>query len=209
MGAAIQGGLIAGIDVGPVLVDITPRTLGIQALGEIDGRPSQYCFVPLIERNTPLPSRRSEIFSTVCDGQKAAEIAVFQGEDDDVRHNDPVGEFLLDGLAEVDAGNEILVQFDLDLDGILKVSAIERSTGRQKQLTIDNAITRFRADNRQEALARVEATFLGGPGINSAAAESAAAPDPDRVSPSAALPAKMVQLLDRCERVDRQERTTG
>ena len=67
-----------------------------------------------------------------------------------------MGEFLLDGLAEVDRGNEILVRFDLDLDGILKVSATERATGRQKQLTIDNAVTRFRARNRQEALARVE-----------------------------------------------------
>ncbi len=103
MGAAIQGGLIAGIDVGPVLVDITPHTLGIQASSDVDGRLSHYCFAPLIERNTPLPARRSEIFSTVFDGQKAVRIAVFQGEDDDVRHNDPVGEFLLDGLADVDA----------------------------------------------------------------------------------------------------------
>ena len=153
-------------------------------MSDIDGRPSHYCFVPLIERNTPLPSRRSEIFSTVCDGQKVAQIAVFQGEDDDVRHNEPVGDFLLDGLAKVDAGNEILVQFDLDLDGILKVSATERATGRQKQLTIDNAITRFRAGNRREALARVEATFLGGSGTTPAAAESAAAPEPARHPPT-------------------------
>ncbi len=192
MGAAIQGGLIAGIDVGPVLVDITPHTLGIQALSDIDGRLSHYCFVPLVERNTPLPSRRSEIFSTVCDGQKVARIAVFQGEDDDVRHNEPVGDFLLDGLAKVDAGNEVFVQFDLDLDGILKVSATERATGRQKQLTIDNAITRFRAGNRQEALARVEATFWGGLGTTPAAAESAAAPE--RASPSAAPPPKWSDL---------------
>ena len=116
-----------------------------------------------------------------------------------MRHNDPVGEFLLDGLAKVDAGNEILVQFDLDLDGILKVSAIERSTGRQKQLTIDNAVTRFRADNRQEALARVEATFLAGSGAVPAATELAVASEP--ASPSADLPAEMAQLIERCEQL--------
>ena len=205
MGAAVQGGLIAGIDVGPVLVDITPHTLGIQTLSERDGRLLHYHFSPLIERNTPLPSRRSEIFSTTCDGQKVAQIAVFQGEDDDVRHNDPVGEFLLDGLAKAEAGNEILVQFDLDLDGILKVSATERTTGLRKQVTIDNAITRFRAGNRQEALARVESTFLGRSG---AAADSAAVSMP--VSPLAGLPAEMVQLLDRCEQaIAKSEQLVG
>ena len=199
LGAAIQGGLIAGIDVGPVLVDITPHTLGIQATTYIDGRPSHHSFAPLINRNTPLPSRRSEIFSTMYDGQNAARIAVFQGEHDDVRQNDPVGDFLLDGLAEVDAGNEILVQFDLDLDGILKVSAVERSTGRQKQLTIDNAITRFRAGNRQEALARVEAMFLGGSGATAAATEPAT--PPESIPPSLDLPAEMVELIDRCQQL--------
>ena len=197
MGAAIQGGLIAGIDVGPVLVDITPHTLGIQATNQMDGLASHYGFAPLIERNTPLPSRRSEIFSTVCDGQKAARIAVFQGEHDDVRQNDPVGDFLLDGLAAVDAGNEILVQFDLDLDGILKVSALERSTGRRRELTINNSVTRFRAGNRQEALARVEAAFVGGSAAISEQEAPAAAPQP--ALPSADLPAAMVQLINRCE----------
>jgi len=198
MGAAIQGGLIAGIDVGPVLVDITPHTLGIRALGEIDGRISHHHFARLIDRNTPLPASRSEIFGTVVDGQESAQIVVFQGEDDDVRHNDGVGEFVLDGLADVDRGNEILVRFDLDLDGILKVSAIERGTGRQKQLTIDNAVTRFRAKNREEALARVEAMFpTGSKGVAPASEEEAlgAAPAGDD------LPGEMVQLIERCEQL--------
>ncbi|MGA2032284.1 MAG: Hsp70 family protein [Thermoguttaceae bacterium] len=197
MGAAIQGGLIAGIDIGPVLVDITPHTLGVRALGEVAGRVSHNCFVRLIQRNSPLPSSRSEILTTVYDGQNAARIMVFQGEDDDVRHNDPVGEFLLDGLADVAQGNEILVRFDLNLDGILEVSATERATGRQKQLTIDNAVTRFRASNRQEALARVKATFSGEPGTPTAGAETEAATAP--APPPADLPAEMAQLIDRCE----------
>ncbi|MGD0897492.1 MAG: Hsp70 family protein [Thermoguttaceae bacterium] len=198
MGAAIQGGLIAGIDVGPVLVDITPHTLGIQALGDVGGQLSHDCFARLIERNAPLPTGRSEIFTTVADGQKAARIAVFQGEDQDVRHNDPVGEFMLDGLADVDHGNEILVRFDLDLDGILKVSAVERATGRQKQLVIDNAVTRFRARNRQEALARVEATFLAGSDAPVSAGEAPAASEP---APPPDLSPEMAQLIRRSEQL--------
>ena len=65
MGAAVQGGLIAGIDVGPILVDITPHTLGIEALGELHGFMSPHAFSPIIERNTPLPASRTEIYSTV------------------------------------------------------------------------------------------------------------------------------------------------
>jgi molecular chaperone DnaK len=199
MGAAIQGGLIAGIDVGPVLVDITPHTLGIQCLGEIKGRTTSDCFARLIHRNSPLPVGRSEMFSTVVEGQQLARIAVYQGEDDDVRHNQAVGEFLLDGLAEkADRGNEILVRFDLDLDGILKVSATERATGRQKQLTIDNAVTRFRARNRQEALAHVEATLLGDAPPRAADAATMAVGQP---APQDDLPAEMVQLIDRCQRL--------
>jgi molecular chaperone DnaK len=199
MGAAVQAGLIAGIDVGPVLVDITPHTLGIRALGQIGDRFSDHCFVRLIRRNSPLPAGRSEIFTTVIDGQDAARIRVYQGEDDDVRHNDSVGEFLLDGLADVDHGNEILVRFDLDLDGILKVSATERATGRQKQLTIDNAVARFRASNRQEALARVKATLSEEPGAPATTVGAGAASEP--AIPSANLPAEMAQLIDRCQQL--------
>ena len=104
MGAAVQGGLIAGVEVGPVLVDITPHTLGIEALGELHGLPSIHTFAPIIERNTPLPASRTEIFSTVVDGQKGAEIRVFQGEDEDTRYNTLVGEFKIEGLADVGRG---------------------------------------------------------------------------------------------------------
>jgi len=160
MGAAIQGGLISGLDVGPVLVDITPHTLGIRTAGTLQGFLSSNCFSAVIERNTPLPASRSEVYGTMIDRQETARISVFQGEDDDVRHNDPVGEFTIDGLAEVERGNEIFVRFDLDLDGILKVTATERATGREKQLTIDNAVSRFRTSNRKDALKRLEAEFF-------------------------------------------------
>jgi molecular chaperone DnaK len=144
LGAAIQGGLISGVDVGPILVDITPHTLGIETLGELHGFLSPHHFSPIIERNTPLPASRTEIYRTYIDYQDAADIRVFQGENEDARQNHFVGEFQLEGLAEVARGNQILVRFDLDLDGILTVTAIEKATGLEKRLTIENAITRAR-----------------------------------------------------------------
>jgi molecular chaperone DnaK len=159
MGAAVQGGLIAGVEVGPVLVDITPHTLGIEALGVLHGLPSIHTFAPIIERNTPLPTTRTEIFSTVVDGQKGAEIRVFQGENEDTRYNTLVGEFKIEGLADVNAGNQIVVRLDLDLSGILKVTATERVTGLARRVTIDNAMERFRKRHRTDALDRLEAIF--------------------------------------------------
>jgi molecular chaperone DnaK len=159
LGAAVQGALIAGMDVGPVLVDITPHTLGIEALGELHGFRSQYCFAPIIERNTPLPASRTEIFSTAADGQEKAHIRVFQGEDDDTRNNTLVGAVMIEGLADVHAGNQIVVRLDLDLDGILKVTATERATGLARQVTIDNATERFRKTQRTDAIDRIDAAF--------------------------------------------------
>jgi molecular chaperone DnaK len=159
MGAAVQGGLIAGIDVGPILVDITPHTLGISALGDLHGFLSPHAFSAIIERNTPLPVSRTEIYSTVVDDQDAARIRIFQGEDRDTRYNTLVGEFVIEGLAEVPAGNQILVRLELDLNGILKVTAIERATGLAKHVVIDNAMERFRLRQRSDALERLDAVF--------------------------------------------------
>jgi molecular chaperone DnaK len=159
MGAAVQGGLIAGIDVGPILVDITPHTLGISALGELHGFLSEHTFSPIIERNTPLPASQTEIYSTVDDNQPAAEIRIFQGENQDTRYNTAVGEFDIEGLAEVPAGNQILVRLDLDLNGILKVTATERATGLAKHVVIDSATERFRQSQRSDAIDRLEAVF--------------------------------------------------
>lgn len=173
LGAAVQGAMIQGIDVSPVLVDITPHTLGIQAVGDLHGFVSNRCFVPIIERNTPLPASRSDLFGTVVDEQEQALITVFQGENRDVRHNEPVGEFRIEGLADVRRGNEILVRFDLDLDGILKVTARERATGLEKRLTIDNPVSRFRKRDRGEAPAR--AALAAGVGAGSGAVALATA----------------------------------
>jgi molecular chaperone DnaK len=88
-----------------------------------------------------------------------AKISIFQGENDDTRYNTGVGDFKIEGLAEIDAGNQIIVRFDLDLSGILKVTATERLTGLAKRVTIDNAIERFRVRQRTDAVDRLEAIF--------------------------------------------------
>ena len=159
MGAAVQGGLIAGMELGAVLVDITPHTLGIESLGMLSDVPTVHFLAPIIERNTPLPATRTEIFRTVSEGQKVAEIRVFQGEDEDTRYGTLVGSFKIEGLANVGAGNQILVRLDLDLNGILNVTATERLTGLSQRVTIDNAMERFRTNQRTDAVDRLEAIF--------------------------------------------------
>lgn len=159
MGASVQGGLISGMDVGPVLVDITPHTLGIATLGPVRGAIEPYRFSGIIHRNTALPASRTESYYTVHDGQEIVQVSVYQGEDEDVRHNHFAGEFSVEGLADVPSGNELLVRLDLDLNGILKVTATERITGLAKNITIENAAERFKLRVRADAVQRVEQLF--------------------------------------------------
>jgi molecular chaperone DnaK len=156
MGAAIQAAIIAGQDVGAVLVDITPHTLGIKVLDEGAGFHFPFRFAPIIHRNTALPASQSELFHTYRDGQTEVEIEVYQGEDDDVRNNHRIGNFTIAGLAPVAAGNPITVQMDLNLDGMLRVSARERATGLQKAVTIENALAKFEREERTHAQQRLE-----------------------------------------------------
>ena len=159
LGAAVQAALISGQSVGSVLVDITPHSLGIKSLEYPDGfgmKFNHFRFAPIIQRNSPLPSSRSELFGTVNDNQQAVVVEVFQGEADDVRKNHRVGKFTIEGLAKVPAGNQISVQMDLTLDGMLKVSARERATGLVKQITIEHAVARFAVEEREEAMKRLE-----------------------------------------------------
>jgi molecular chaperone DnaK len=158
MGAAVQAGIVAGQAVGAVLVDVTPHTLGIKCLAfpeEFTSTPNEFQFAPIVKRNTPLPTSRSEAFCTVSDGQATVEIDVYQGESGDVRRNHRVGKFLVEGLARVPAGNQIVVQLDLTLDGTLKVSAREKATGLLKQITVDNALARFAVEERASAQNRL------------------------------------------------------
>jgi len=159
MGAAIQAAIIAGENVGAVLVDLTPHSMGIKVLDVPDHfshSMDTFKFATIIPRNTPLPASRSEMFCTVGENQPVVDIEIFQGESSDVRRNHLVGKFVVEGLAKVPAGNQIVVQLDLNLDGTLKVSAREKATGMVKQVSIQNAMARFALEERDAAKARLD-----------------------------------------------------
>ncbi|MDP1646616.1 MAG: Hsp70 family protein [Rubrivivax sp.] len=176
MGAAIQAALIAGTQTHTVLVDVTPYTFGTSALGERDGESYEYCYIPLIRKNTPVPVSKSEVFFTVFDGQPSVEVLVYQGEDPDALNNIEIGRFRVEGLSDVPAGNPIVIGLALDLDGILEVTAREKSSGLRRSITIGDAIARFEQGKLDEARSRVQALFGEGREAGGAAAADAAGP---------------------------------
>jgi molecular chaperone DnaK len=185
MGASVQAAVIAGADVGSVLVDVTPHSLGIKCMDEVGGgfgMPFLHRFSPIIERNTALPASRSEVFRTVEDRQTTVEIDVYQGEYDDVRRNHRVGRFLVEGLAALPAGNQIIVQLDLNLDGMLTASAREKATGLQKRITIDNALARYEREEFDSARERLDELWELAPTGNGSRETPAAEPVPELVT---------------------------
>jgi molecular chaperone DnaK len=161
MGAAIQGGAIAGVDVSAVLVDVTPYTFGTHAISELNGELYPYTYVPIIPKNTPIPVRRSEVFYTATDQQTSVEVHIYQGENADALENIQIGEFRADGLSKAPAGNPVILDLALDRDGILNVSAREKKTGLERRITIDKAMSRYNRDQLDEARARIGALFAG------------------------------------------------
>jgi molecular chaperone DnaK (HSP70) len=159
LGASIQGAAMAGTEVSAVLVDVTPYTFGTSAIGELNGEIYPYTYVPIIPRNTSIPVRRSEVFFTVTDSQPAVNVRVFQGESEDALENIQLGEFKINGLSKVPAGNPVILDLALDRDGILQVSAREKATGLERRITIDKALARYDQGQLDEARARIGALF--------------------------------------------------
>jgi molecular chaperone DnaK len=132
LGAAIQAGVIAGDVHDVVLLDVTPLTLGLETLGGIR--------TPLIERNTTVPTSKSQVFSTAADNQMQVEIHVLQGEREMAADNKSLGRFVLDGIPPAPRGvPQIEVTFDIDSNGILHVSAKDKNSGKSTKITIQNA----------------------------------------------------------------------
>lgn len=132
LGAAIQGGVIAGDVKDVLLLDVTPLTLGIETMGAV--------MTPLIERNTTVPSSKSQVFSTASDNQPQVEIHILQGERPMAADNKTLGSFILDGIPAAPRGiPQIEVTFDIDANGILNVSAKDKATGKEQKITIKNA----------------------------------------------------------------------
>ncbi len=129
LGAAIQAGVLSGEVKDVLLLDVTPLTLSIETLGAVA--------TPLIERNTTIPTKKSQIFSTASDGQTQVEIHVLQGERPMAVDNKTLGRFILDGIPPAPRGiPQIEVTFDIDADGILHVAAQDKATGREQSITI-------------------------------------------------------------------------
>ena len=132
VGAAIQGGVLAGDVKDVLLLDVTPLSLGIETLGGVTTK--------LIERNTTIPTSKSETFSTAADNQNQVEIHVLQGEREMSSDNKSLGRFILDGIAPAPRGvPQIEVTFNLDANGILNVTAKDKGTGKEQSITIQNS----------------------------------------------------------------------
>ncbi|MDL2288918.1 molecular chaperone DnaK, partial [Oscillospiraceae bacterium OttesenSCG-928-F05] len=148
MGAAIQAGVLAGDVKGLVLLDVTPLSLGIETMGGV--------FTKLIERNTTIPTKKSQTFSTAADGQTSVEVHVLQGEREMAQYNKTLGRFHLDGIAPAPRGvPQIEVSFDIDANGIVNVSAKDLGTGKEQQITI-TASTNMSKDDVERAVKEAE-----------------------------------------------------
>ena len=132
VGAAIQGGVLGGDVKGLLLLDVTPLSLGIETMGGV--------FTKLIERNTTIPTKKSQIFSTAADNQTSVEVHVLQGERDIAAYNKTLGKFHLDGISPAPRGvPQIEVTFDIDANGIVNVSATDKGTGKEQHITITSS----------------------------------------------------------------------
>jgi len=136
MGAAIQGAMLAGEKHHSILVDITPHTFSTTSISRQNGMERLIC-VPIIPRNTPLPSAKAEMFETLYDDQDVVKVDAYQGENPVPEQNTFIGEFRVEGLSSVPAGNPVLIRFELDLNGLLTVTATEKATGLSKTVTMD------------------------------------------------------------------------
>ena len=139
IGAAIQGGVLGGEVKGLLLLDVTPLSLGLETLGGV--------FTRIIDRNTTIPTKKSQIFSTAADGQTSVEIHVLQGEREFAKDNKSMGMFRLDGIPAAPRGvPQIEVTFDIDANGIVHVSAKDLGTGKEQQITITSSTNMSKED---------------------------------------------------------------
>ena len=200
LGASIQAAAIQGSHVSAVLVDVTPYTFGIAAYGELNGQPYPEVFSPVIEKNTPIPVQKSDLFFTVYDNQDAVDIRIFQGENRDALYNTLIGEFTVEGLSRAPAHSPLVVGMELDLDGILSVTATEKNTGLAKRISISNALKKMDDTTLVQAQERISDLFEEAVG-----APETAAVHHHEVVQARALVEKAERMLEKASEEDRDE----
>ena len=153
IGAALQAGVLGGEVEGLLLLDVTPLSLGVETMGGV--------MTKVIERNTTIPTKKSQIFSTAADGQTQVEVNVLQGEREFARDNKQLGMFKLDGIAPAPRGiPQIEVTFDIDANGIVNVSAKDLGTGKEQHITISSSSNMSKEDIDKAVQVRLSSSLL-------------------------------------------------
>ena len=154
LGAAIQAGREMGMQ-SSILLDITPYTFGTSAMGYVDGVHTLTKFVPLIYSSTKLPAEKSEAFYTAMENQEEVEITVYQGEQPNALDNVLIGKYLFN-LTKAPMGSIIIIRFELDINGLLKIEAIEKETGKKINAIVENALSDFSDHDLADSKAKIE-----------------------------------------------------
>lgn len=206
MGAAIQAGAISGKKTRSILVDITPYTFGTSAVSMHEGDFRPDVFVPIIHRNIPLPVEKSEVFDTMIDAQEAVDVRIYQGEAPIIDENTFIGNFLIEGLSDVPAGNQIVLTLSLDLSGILQVTAVEKRTGLSKsvRMEIDPDKKAFNLDQAQKNLNE----FINEGVAHYDEKPGGANTKPDLLSRAKRLRKRVLDIVDHVDETDREELRT-
>ncbi|MBL0701190.1 MAG: Hsp70 family protein, partial [Desulfosarcina sp.] len=186
LGAAIQAGREMGMDSSSVLLDITPYTFGTSAIGYVDSVYSMTKFVSLIRRNSKLPAGKSEAFYTAIDNQEKVEITVYQGEQPNALDNVLIDTYSF-ALSKTPIGSVIIIRFELDVNGILKIEAVEKETGKKINAVVENALSKFSGQDLAASKAKIEQSWGNGS-------------EPlDSDSPDTGIPQDLYKIIEQAE----------
>ncbi len=210
LGAGIQAAREMGIDTSGVLIDITPYTFGTSAAEFNDESLDPHVFVPLIKRNTKLPVSHTETFYTMVDNQDLALIQVFQGEENNALDNILIGSYRFD-LSNSEAGSMITLKYDLDINGILKLEAVEKETGRTLNAVIDNVFACENPDRVQTSREKINGSSSMGRSAKPGKAHSGEETIPPDITDTLTLAREKLDLAskeDQDEIIDLMEEIT-
>jgi len=162
MGAAIQAGREMGIESSTLLLDITPYTFGTSAVGQLNGFPCRTIFVPIIKKNSKLPVIKSEAFATVHENQREVEILVYQGEKPNALDNVEIGKFMFRLTPDLPERSVIILKYELDINGILKIKAVEKESGKEINGVIENAFSAIESERLSRSRSKIDRVWTSG-----------------------------------------------